>query len=34
MADLYLEPIPEKFLFLKNADKNPSHEVDGWKKRV
>lgn len=21
MADLYLEPIPEKFLFLKNADK-------------
>ena len=32
MADLYLEPIPEKFLFLKNAEKiRHVKETDGKK---
>ena len=35
MADLYLEPIPEKFLFLKNADKiRHMKSTDGKKKSM
>ena len=35
MADLYLEPIPEKFLFLKNADKiRHMKSTDGKKSMI
>ena len=34
MADLYLEPIPEKFLFLKNADKIRHMKSTDGKKEI